>query len=283
VTIEDEKEGIRARAVILEIRALISEAIDARLWAIRGVRNVLEQDQAAAADGESKVRLAASAGRAIAHVNAMTIVAIYGGIEDLVETMGAGLYPIVLATNPDKRQAIFQHNRLRNIELKEAGELSKEGAQALTKFTKTLADALLPRPKRKPNPELPSADGWEDLLKDVYMRPVPERPLPDDLRLTLNELGAIRNVLLHRMGRMDEKALRLVSEGPWRVVNELVVIDDSLYRRYIAALIAYERDLEDRIRSQMGVGFQSDTTSWRMMVPAGDPTSAIVQTMDSEA
>ncbi|MGA2307461.1 MAG: hypothetical protein ABSH29_25235 [Acidimicrobiales bacterium] len=283
MAIEDEKEGIRARAVILEIRALISEAIDTRLWAIRGVRNVLEQDQAAAADDERKVRLAASAGRAIAHVNAMTIVAIYGGIEDLVETMGAGLYPIVLATNPDKRQAIFQHNRLRNIELKEAGELSKEGAQALTKFTKTLADALLPTPKRKPNPELPSADGWEDLLKDVYMRPVPERPLPDDLRLTLNELGAVRNVLLHRMGRMDEKALSLVSEGPWRAVNELVVIDDSLYRRYIAALIAYERDLEDRIRSQMGVGLQSDTTSWRTMVPPGDPTSVILQTMDSEA
>jgi hypothetical protein len=267
VTIEDEKEGIRARAVILEIRALISEAIDARLWAIRGVRNVLEQDQAAVRDDERKVRLAASAGRAIAQVNAMTIVAIYGGIEDLVETMGAGLHPIVVAANPDKRQAIFQHNRLRNIELKEAGELSKEGAQALTKFTKTLADALLPRPKRKPNPKLPSADGWEDLLKDIYMRPVPGRPLPDDLRLTLNELGAVRNVLLHRMGRMDGKALSVVSEGPWRAVNELVLIDDSLYRRYVAALIAYERDLEDRIRSQMGVGLQSDTTSWRTMVP----------------
>jgi hypothetical protein len=61
------------------------------------------------------------------------------------------------------------------------------------------------------------------------------------------------------------------------------VIDDSLYRRYIAALIAYERDLEDRIRSQMGVGLQSDTTSWRTMVPPGDPTSVILQTMDSEA
>jgi len=266
---EDGADDVRARAVMLEIRELIEEAIDARLWAISGVRMVLEREDSSLDSDDRRARARASVDRAIAHWNAMTLVAIYGGIEDLVETMGTGLYPIVLATNPTKRQEILERNRLRNRELKEAGELSNEGARALTQFTKVLAKELLPKPKRAPNPELPSADGWEDLLKDLYMRPIRERPLPDDLRRTLNELGAIRNVILHRMGRIDERALQQVTEGPWTEVNQLVVIDEALYRRYIAALVAYQRELEDRIRARMNIPPQSDIKSWRKMIPAG--------------
>jgi hypothetical protein len=68
---------------------------------------------------------------------------------------------------------------------------------------------------------------------------------------------------------MDDKALKYVSEGPWKAVNERVVIDEALYRRYIAALIAYQRELEDRIRSRMGLAPQSNLSAWRTMVPAG--------------
>lgn len=267
-TIDDGGEGTRDRAVMLEVRELIGEAIDARLWAIDGVRIALERDRDTVADGEQK-QFGASAERAIAHWNAMTLVVIYGGIEDLVETMGSGLYPIVLDTNPTKRMEIFERNRLRNRELKDTGELSGDGAHALTRFTKVFTDELLPNPIRAPKHDLPSADRWEDLLKRIYMRPIQGRPVPDDLRLTLNELGAVRNVILHRMGRMDDKALEQVTEGPWRIVNELVVIDEALYRRYISAIISYQRELEDRVRSRMNLVPQSDITSWRTMVPVG--------------
>lgn len=266
---ETEGAAVEARALMLEIRDLITEAVDARPWAIRGVRMVLEQDLATVVDEERRRKIQASAERAIAHWNAMTLVVIYGALEDLVEGMGTGLFPIVRATNPAKRKEIFERNRLRNRELIAAGELTGQGAHALTKFTKVLTDVLLPDPLSEPNRQLPPADRWEDLLSRIYMRPIPERALPDDLRLTINEFAAVRNVILHRMGRMDEKALKLVTEGPWTTVNERVVIDDALYRRYIAALIAYQRELEDRIRSRMGVAPQSKLASWRMMVPAG--------------
>jgi hypothetical protein len=199
----------------------------------------------------------------------MTLVVIYGALEDLVEGMGVGLYSIVSATNPIKRKEIFERNRSRNRELMAAGELTGEGAHALTKFTKVLADALLRDPLLEPNRQLSPVDRWEDLLSRIYMRPIPERALPDDLRLTINEFAAVRNVILHRMGRIDEKALTFVTEGPWRTVNERAVIDDKLYRRYIAALIAYERELEDRMRARMGLASQSSVTDWRAMVPAG--------------
>jgi hypothetical protein len=268
-TADDVQDGVVARALMLEIHDLVTEAVDARLWAIRGVRMVLEQDLATTAEEDRRARVQASAERAIAHWNSMTLVVIYGALEDLVEGMGTGLYPIVRATNPTKRKEIFERNRLRNRELMAAGELTGEGAHALTKFTKVLTDALLPDPLREPNRQLPPADRWEDLLSRIYMRPIPERALPDDLRLTINEFAAVRNVILHRMGRMDEKALKNVSEGPWRTVNERVVIDAELYRRYIAALIAYQRELEDRIRSRVGVTPQSNIAAWRTMVPAG--------------
>ena len=63
--------------------------------------------------------------------------------------------------------------------------------------------------------------------------------------------------------------LEQVTEGPWKAINELVVIEDALYRLYIAALIAYWSELEDRIRSRLNMTPQVDITLWRTMVPAG--------------
>jgi len=266
---ETDGTAVEARALMLEVHELITEAVDARLLAIRGVRMVLEQDLASTPEGDRRRGVRASAEWAMVHWNALTLVVIYGALEDLVEGMGTGLYPIVRATNPAKRKEIFERNRLRNRELIAAGELTGQGAHALTKFTKALTDALLPDPLLEPNRRLPPANRWEDLLSRIYMRPIPERALPDDLRLTINEFAAVRNVILHRMGRMDEKSLKHVTEGPWKTVNERVVIDESLYRRYIAALIAYQRELEDRIRSRTGVAPQSNLAAWRTMVPAG--------------
>ena len=267
--VESGQGGAAGRALVLEIREMIAEAIDARLWAVSGVRLVLERDLSTIVDGERPHGVRASADRAIMHWNAMTLVMIYGGIEDFVESMGSGLHPIVRDTNPMKRKKIFEHNRTRNRQLKASGELTAQGAHTLTQFTKVLSEALLPKPLRAANHDLPTADRWEDLLSRVYMRPIRGRPLPEDLRLTLNELGAVRNVILHRMSRMDERALAQVTEGPWRSVNERVVIDDGLYQRYIAALVAYQRELEDRMRSQMKVDPESDINTWRTMVPAG--------------
>jgi hypothetical protein len=183
--------------------------------------------------------------------------------------MGSGLYPLILDANPDTRTRMFEQNRLRNRELRESGELSSGGAQALTHLTKALADELLRLPLQAPPKEVPVADSWEDLLKRIKLRPMPGRPLPDDLRHTLNEFGAIRNVILHRMGRIDERALEQVTGGPWTTVDEVVVIGDDLYRLDIAALIAYPAEINDRIRNLMKLPLLVDTTQWRSMVMAG--------------
>jgi hypothetical protein len=266
---QDDKPTLRGRAAMLELNELIAEVIDARSWARQGVQLMLTQEGLANAQEERTESARASAQRATEHWNAMTLIAIYGGLEDLVETMGSGLFPVVLDTNHAKRQQMFEQNRLRNRELREVGELSEGGAQVLTHLTNALAGELLKKPLKAPAKELPAADGWEDLLSRIHLQPIPGRPLPDDLRLTLNELGAIRNVTLHRMGRIDARALELVEEGPWTVVDQLVVIDDDLYKRYIAALISYQREINDRIRNLMGLTLLEDIAQWRSKVPAG--------------
>ncbi len=64
-------------------------------------------------------------------------------------------------------------------------------------------------------------------------------------------------------------ALEQVTGGPWTTVDELVVIDDDLYRPYIAALIAYKAEINDRIRNLMKLPLLVEITQWRSMVPAG--------------
>ena len=254
---------------MVELNDLTISAIDSRLWARQGITLALAQQEIEVADPERLEVLRESARRAVVHWNAMTLVTIFGGIEDLIESMGSGLFPMFLDANPSTRQKIFEHNRLRNRELREHGELSIAGAQALTRFTKAVADDLLQRPLKAPSKELPAADRWEDLLRRIRLRPMPGRLLPEDLRLILNEFGELRNVILHRMGQLDEKALKQATQGPWTTVGDKVEITDDLYQVYIAALLAYQAEINDRIRNLMRVPVLVDIAKWRSMVPAG--------------
>ena len=259
----------RKRAVMNDLSDLIVNAIDSRLWAKHGIGLALAQQVTEATDQERIDVLRESARRALNYWNAMTVITVFGGIEDLIETMGSGLYPIVLETNPDKRQQIFEHNRVRNRELREEGKLSIGGAQALTHLSKVLATELLQQPLKAPSRDMPAADSWEDLLKRIYLRPIPGRPLPEDLRLTLNEIGAVRNVFLHRMGRIDAKALQYVTQGQWTTVDAQIEIDDGIYSLYVAALLAYQAEVNDRVRHQMKLPGLADINEWRTMIPAG--------------
>ncbi len=255
-----------------ELNNLIIEAIDYRIWARAGIPLALsQQEQEVGVDDEQRIgALRASSRRALDHWNAQTLITIYGGIEDAIESMCSGLYPLFISSNPDTKKRMFEQNRLRNRELRQRGELSTEAAQVLTRLTKSLADELVPTPSQMPPKDMPAGDRWEKALKGIRLRPMPGRPLPDELRQTLNEFGAIRNVILHRMGRIDQRALDQVLYGPWKKIDELVVIDDVLYRLYVAALTAYNLEVTDRVRNLLlRLPPQIEINDWKSMVPAG--------------
>ena len=70
---------------------------------------------------------------------------------------------------------------------------------------------------------------------------------------------------------MDETALRQVrTDSPWSAVGDLVVVTDDLYRRYVAALIAYSVELLVRWEWMRDRNEPTiDLTAWHEVIPGG--------------
>jgi hypothetical protein len=69
-----------------------------------------------------------------------------------------------------------------------------------------------------------------------------DRPIPEDLSEALAELGAIRDVLVHRAGRIDEKGLQQAPSLDYED-GELVRLTPEDYRRYSAAINCYAAEI----------------------------------------
>jgi hypothetical protein len=94
-----------------------------------------------------------------------------------------------------------------------------------------------------------------------------DRPIPADLDKTLTELGAIRDVLIHRASRIDTKALEQAPSLAERYRDgQLVRLTREDYRRYTAAIRCYGQDVAMRpMRSWPNVTDDDlpDLTAWR--------------------
>lgn len=207
-------------------------------------------------------------------LNAMTIIDLFGAVEGYVEALSKVMRrPVVdYRRQVDKQlhrricQIIRQHSR----SAYEAGTAISEVSHALKKAVHSVIDKRRPGlPVESFIKGLAAAARWEDALHRFGLGETTIRPLPGDLRNTLNELGEIRNILLHRMGRIDQRALDSVTEGPWKNVGQEVIIDPSLYRRYVAALWSFPDEVVDRLIIQIGGSPRFDINSWRDNVPAG--------------
>lgn len=109
---------------------------------------------------------------------------------------------------------------------------------------------------------------YEDHLRTIRLNAPADRPIPSDLAAALAELSAVRNVLVHRAGRIDSRALtnapslvRRYEEG------QLVRISREDYRKYSAAVRCYAAEIQFRsIRSWPEVSDEEDgpkLTAWR--------------------
>jgi len=90
------------------------------------------------------------------------------------------------------------------------------------------------------------ANRWENVLARIGMRAPPDRPVPKDLDLALNELIELRHVLVHRAGRIDSRALSNAKSLRYDS-GELVQISSENYRRYSAALWTYGEEIIHRL------------------------------------
>jgi hypothetical protein len=111
----------------------------------------------------------------------------------------------------------------------------------------TLAEVLRELFNEHAAPEIEGLRGsgagrYERVLGAVGLAAPEDRPIPDDLDEALAELGALRDVLVHRAGRVDQRALQQAPWLPYRD-GELVRISRTDYRKYSAAIRCYAAEI----------------------------------------
>lgn len=115
-------------------------------------------------------------------------------------------------------------------------------------------------------PEGSGTARYEKPLARIGLAAPPDRPIPVDLDAALTELGALRDVLVHRAGRGDATALDQASTLPYKV-GQFVRISRQDYRTYSAAIRCYAAEVGFRgIRSWPEVTDEKDgpnLTGWR--------------------
>lgn len=263
------QDPVDARAEWKNFARAFGDGINGRLTAIAGLA-ALQRERAEAPASDTRMDRWAEAGDAARnHWNAMTVVYLVGVIDAHIESLGPSLGDAVGRGRQQQRDDYMRAIRTKERGLREAGA-PPDKIKLLRQFSVDLLKRLTPPlPSARFPFGVPAGDRWEDALGRVYLGAAHARPMPEDLRRTLNEIGEVRNVLLHRMGFVDDRLLAQNFEGPWRVVGERVVIGVDDYRRHIAALYAYSEEIVDRFRLVVGAPARHDIQRWRDMIPAG--------------
>lgn len=107
---------------------------------------------------------------------------------------------------------------------------------------------------------------YEDALKQVGLAAPTKRPIPENLDLALTEVGVLRDVLVHRAGRIDPRALEQAPSLASRYAEgSFVRLGRADYRRYSAAIRCYGAEISRRAMLGVydGTEHEVDLTEWQ--------------------
>lgn len=190
------------------------------------------------------------------HLNAMALISMVSAldacIEDLVPKAREIYAKAIVNEIFDKRLTGKER------ELWEALPEDRKAAvkEAVTKTRASNGD----RPKRLFDV---GAKRYETLLAEANLQARADNPIPTALDIALGEIGALRHVLVHRAGRVDEKAL---NDSPTLAkrysAGDFVRISKDDYRKYSAALRAYASDVVRRPFGDL-IRDDVDLSRWR--------------------
>jgi hypothetical protein len=160
--------------------------------------------------------------------NAMTLISMVGALDAMVEELAPRARDMLIA-----HQAHVMMEQARRQEPEAAAKLDEPVLKAVEQATRDLLAERLE--SFDPYPRGAGAKRWEDVLSHVALKAPPGRPIPADLDEALIEVVALRNVLAHRAGRVDRRALKQAPTLRY-ADGDLVRISRDEYRRYSAAL-----------------------------------------------
>lgn len=141
--------------------------------------------------------------------------------------------------------------------------LRPELLAALTEAVRLEVERMVPKALR---PKGSGIARYEKPLRRIGLAAPQDRPVPADLDEALIELGALRDVLVHRAGRVDATALEQAPSLRYDV-GQFVRISRADYRAYSAAIRCYAHEIAFRgIRSWPEVTDEENgpnLASWR--------------------
>lgn len=164
------------------------------------------------------------------------LLAINSALDALVEELAPALRKMRIDWVVDDA---FKHA---DTEVPEAvAEVSPELREEVIEAARSVVEGHIPQPERLQGK---GAERYETILAQEGLGAPEDRPLPEDLGEALAELGAIRDVLAHRAGRIDERALRLAPSLRVRYKDgQLVRLTKNDYRTYSAAVRCYAQEI----------------------------------------
>jgi hypothetical protein len=190
-------------------------------------------------------------------LNATSLVSLHGAVDALVESVG-----------PAER---LLRARMKALEIvKGVAEAHPELPELTDDVARSIAEALADAAVEKlrfPKPRFNGLRRWEGALEEVGIGLPAEAVPPPDLDRVLTEACVLRDVLVHRGGRVDAKAAADCATLGFSV-GEFVRLDDRRTRELAAALIAYGTDVARRSLARVGLrGPDIDLTRWRHEEP----------------
>jgi hypothetical protein len=185
-------------------------------------------------------------------LNAMTLVAMVSALDAMVERLV-----------PGTQDMLTQHLAQQALDA-----LFGEDSNAFADVPAAQLEALKGAVIKTVRAGLPKIDRlydvgairWERLLVAVGLQAPVDRALPPDLDEALTEIVAIRHVLVHRAGRVDQRALA-AAPSLRQSESELVRLRRADYRRYSAALWTYGQEVIHRLMRDLAEPV--DLVRWR--------------------
>lgn len=170
------------------------------------------------------------------HLNAQALLAINSALDALVEELAPALRTMRIDWLIEDA---FRHA---DAEVPETAErVSPEMREAISRAARTVIDRHVPEPMTLRGK---GAERYEAVLAQEGLGAPVDRPVPDDLIEALSELGAIRDVLVHRAGRIDDRCLRAAPSLRSRYEDgQLIRITREDYRVYSAAVRCYAMEI----------------------------------------
>lgn len=229
------------------------EIEEQRLGATRGDPEVPSRVAAALEAAWQRAELArAEEAAEFVELNAMTIVAMVGALDALVEML------VPRARELWAKMTTAQ--LMEKVGETEPEALAKLDEATLEKVREVLEGFVAERLPPTRRARGAGAERWEAVLRTAGLGARPGRELPEDLQQALQEVMALRNVLVHRAGRVDAAALRQAPTLGYRE-GDLARVSRADYRCYSAAIWTYGDEVVGRLLGSLAT--PPDLKHWR--------------------